>query len=222
LSVTGLLPTWPQFAAFLVASFILAVTPGPGVIYIVTRSLSQGKSSGLASVAGVALGNFCNAVGASVGLATVFAISSMAFTTVKYAGAAYLVYLGIKTIFAGGPAKVAAGPATGVAALQVFRDGFVVALLNPKTALFFAAFLPQFMSAAAPPMAQSVMLGAIFVGIAAMTDTLYAVAAGRVAPLLRRAEGFRAIGRYLTGCAFIGLGLLGALAGERSGSRGRF
>lgn len=104
-----------------------------------------------------------------------FAVSSIAFSIVKYAGAAYLIYLGVRTIFV-------AGPATGAAPARIFRDGFVVALLNPKTALFFAAFLPQFMSGGASPMAQSVVLGAMFVGIAAMTDTLYAVAAGSVAP----------------------------------------
>ncbi|MGH8195119.1 MAG: LysE family translocator [Woeseiaceae bacterium] len=174
------LPTWPPFAAFLAASFILAVTPGPGVFYIVTRSLSQGKSSGLASVAGVALGNFGNAVGASVGLAAVFAVSSIAFSIVKYAGAAYLIYLGVRTIFVAGPAKVVSGPATGAAPARIFRDGFVVALLNPKTALFFVAFLPQFMSNGASPMAQSVVLGAMFVGIAATLKerTLLLEAAG--------------------------------------------
>lgn len=91
------------------------------MFYIVTRSLSQGKSSGLASVAGVALGNFGNAVGASVGLAAVFAVSSIAFSIVKYAGAAYLIYLGVRTIFVAGPAKVVSGPATG-AALAVNPD----------------------------------------------------------------------------------------------------
>jgi len=192
------------FSAFLIASFILAVTPGPGVLYIVTRSLTQGRRLGLASVAGVALGNLGNAVGASIGLAAVFAVSTLAFTVVKYLGAVYLLYLGVQAIRAPrtGDAAVAPAPAS---LARIFRDGFVVALLNPKTAVFFAAFLPQFMNAETPAIVQSVTLGSIFVALAALTDTAYALAAGALAPALVRARGVRAAGRYLTGGAFIGL-----------------
>jgi len=192
------------FSAFLIASFILAVTPGPGVLYIVTRSLTQGRRFGLASVAGVALGNLGNAVGASIGLAAVFAVSTLAFTVVKYLGAVYLLYLGVQAIRTPrtGDAAVAPAPAS---LARIFRDGFVVALLNPKTAVFFAAFLPQFMNAETPAIVQSVTLGSIFVAIAALTDTAYALAAGALAPVLVRARGVRAAGRYLTGGAFIGL-----------------
>jgi len=192
--------------AFLIASVVLAVTPGPGVLYIVIRSLTQGRRSGLASVAGVALGNLGNAVGASIGLAAVFAVSALAFTVVKYLGALYLVYLGVQAIRR--PRAEAESPAPPPASLtRIFRDGFVVALLNPKTAIFFAAFLPQFMSADSPPVVQSLTLGAVFVGIAAVTDTAYAVAAGALAPVLIRARGVRTFGRYLTGSAFISLGV---------------
>jgi threonine/homoserine/homoserine lactone efflux protein len=192
--------------AFLIASVILAVTPGPGVLYIVTRSLTQGRRFGLASVAGVALGNLGNAVGASIGLAAVFAVSALAFTIVKYVGALYLVYLGLLAIRA--PrldrevAKLEPAPLR-----RIFRDGFIVALLNPKTAVFFAAFLPQFMNADSPAIVQSLTLGSVFVAIAAVTDTGYAVAAGALAPVLTRARGVRAAGRYLTGGSFIGLGI---------------
>ncbi|HYO15946.1 MAG TPA: LysE family translocator [Thermoanaerobaculia bacterium] len=210
-----ILPPWPLLSAFLVASFILAVTPGPGVFYIVTRSVMQGRRHGLASVAGVALGNLGNAIGASVGLAALFAVSSVAFTVVKYAGALYLVYLGIQALRA--PQSDGASPAPEPARIsRIFRDGFLVALLNPKTAVFFAAFLPQFMSADAAPILQSLVLGPLFVAIAAVTDTAYALAAGAVAPVLARARGVRAAGRYLTGAAFIGLGVFTALAGARS------
>jgi threonine/homoserine/homoserine lactone efflux protein len=167
--MSSILPTAPVLAAFVMASLILAVTPGPGVFYIVTRSLAQGSRSGLASVAGVALGNFGNAIGAAIGLAALFAISSVAFSTVKYAGAAYLVYLGVRAWCA--PQhdvnRVHVVPAS---VKRVFRDGFIVALLNPKTTLFFAAFLPPFMRADAPPMAQSILLGTIFVAVAAVSD----------------------------------------------------
>jgi len=214
--VQEVLPSWPLLSAFLAASFVLAVTPGPGVFYIVTRSVMQGRRHGIASVLGVALGNLGNAVGASIGLAALFAISALAFTVVKYAGAAYLVYLGFQALRApqADPAAPAPAPAP---LLRIFRDGFVVALLNPKTAIFFAAFLPQFMNPDATPIVQSIALGALFVAIAAVTDTCYAVAAGTVAPMLSRARGVRVLGRYLTGGAFIGLGVFTALGGPRSG-----
>ena len=221
--MSDLFPAPPMLAAFVVASLILAVTPGPGVFYIVTRSLIQGRRSGLASVAGVALGNLGNATGASVGLAALFAVSSLAFAIVKYAGALYLVYLGVQAIRkpavskAGTtslPEEAPASPVVGELR-RIFRDGFLVALLNPKTAVFFAAFLPQFMRLDSASIVQSVALGALFVAIAAVTDTVYALAAGAVAPLLGRARGVRAMGRYATGGAFVGLGLFTAISGER-------
>jgi threonine/homoserine/homoserine lactone efflux protein len=208
-----ILPSWPLLSAFLAASFVLAVTPGPGVFYIVTRSMLQGRRHGMASVLGVALGNLGNAIGASIGLAALFAVSSLAFTVVKYAGALYLIYLGIQALRAPPPSAVeqpAPAPMS-----RIFRDGFVVALLNPKTALFFAAFLPQFMSPEAEPIVQSIALGSLFVAIAALTDTAYALAAGAAAATVSRARGMRGIGRFLTGCAFIGLGVLTALGGSR-------
>ena len=212
--MSELLPAWPLLSAFLVASFVLAVTPGPGVFYVVTRSLLQGRRFGLASVGGVALGNLGNALGASIGLATLFAMSAVAFTVVKYAGAVYLVWLGIKALRARPYDTRAPLPTAPMG--RIFRDGFVVALLNPKTAIFFAAFLPQFMSPDAPAILQSMLLGSIFVAMAAVTDTGYAFAAGAVAPALARARGAGAAGRYLTGGAFIGLGLFTALASSRA------
>jgi threonine/homoserine/homoserine lactone efflux protein len=236
--MSDLLPPWPMLSAFFAASFVLAVTPGPGVFYIVTRSLLQGRRVGLASVAGVALGNLGNALGASIGLAALFAVSSLAFLVVKYAGALYLVVLGVRVLrtpaASDQEAKAAAsslarrdegaGASASISvtgtrspALRVFRDGFVVALLNPKTAIFFAAFLPQFMGVGSVPVLRSVALGSIFVAIAATTDTMYALTAGVVSPMLARASGAAAWGRYFTGGAFIGLGVFTALTGVRSG-----
>ena len=212
--MTDLIPPWPLFSAFLLASVVLAITPGPGVFYIVTRSLVQGRRHGLISVAGVALGNFGNALAASVGLAAVFAVSALAFSVVKYVGAAYLVYLGVRTLRS--PAVESRSAPASAPLHRVFRDGFIVALLNPKTTVFFAAFLPQFLSANAAPMAQSIALGALFVAIAAVTDSVYALAAGTVAPKLR-ASGMPRISRWLGGGVFISLGILTALAGSRGG-----
>jgi threonine/homoserine/homoserine lactone efflux protein len=215
--VSELLPPWPLSGAFVAASLVLAVTPGPGVFYIVTRSATQGRLSGLASVAGVALGNLGNAVGASLGLAALFAVSSVAFMAVKYLGALYLIYLGIRALRA--PAQsftVDAAPLARAALRTIFVHGFVVALLNPKTAIFFAAFLPQFIAAPSAPLAQTLGLGGVFVLIAALTDSLYALMAGAMRPWLQRASGVAAAGRYVSGGAFIGLGLLTALFGQRA------
>jgi threonine/homoserine/homoserine lactone efflux protein len=230
------LPPWPLLAAFLAASFVLAVTPGPGVFYIVTRSLAQGRRAGLASVGGVAFGNFGNALAASIGLAALLAASATAFLVVKYAGAAYLVWLGVQAIRGGhaaagspppanhapsGPPSVADGAFTRPAGAaprlrRIFRDGFIVALLNPKTAVFFAAFLPQFMNPAASPAIQIVVLGAIFVAIAGTTDTIYATAAGSLGSLVRGTPALSTAGRYASGGAFIGLGRCTALSGARA------
>lgn len=208
-------PAWPVLAAFAIASLVLAATPGPGVLYIVTRALAQGRRAGLASVAGVALGNLGNALAASLGLAALLAVSTLAFDIVKYAGAAYLLYLGIKALRAP-PAPTTDAPRLAPPSPRVIlRDGFFVALLNPKTALFFAAFLPQFIDPALPAMTQSVLFAAAFVTIAACTDTAYVLAAGAAAPALGHLKRGRASGRYLTAAIYIGLGLFTAASGSR-------
>lgn len=209
------LPPLPLFLAFLVASFALAITPGPGVLYIVTRSLGQGRKAGLASVAGVALGNLGNALGASLGLAALFAVSSTAFTIVKFAGAFYLFALGISTLRNTGesasPSEMSSPSAT-----RILRDGFLVALLNPKTTLFFAAFLPQFLGEAAGTPVRCLTLGVLFVLIAATTDSLYAMLAGFIAPFLKNMKSAGSLGRYVSGTIYMGLGLLTACAGSKS------
>jgi threonine/homoserine/homoserine lactone efflux protein len=215
--VSGFLPPWPLLAAFLAASFVLAVTPGPGVLYIVTRSAAQGPSAGLASVGGVAMGNLGNAAAASLGLAALFAVSTSAFLAVKCLGALYLVYLGVRALRARAfvPAR-GADPASAPTDLRrIFADGFVVALFNPKTTLFFAAFLPQFLPASAGA-GRTLAMGAIFVLIAATTDSGYALASGLAR---RRLAGRRlggSLGRYLCGGTYIGLGVLAALTGQRA------
>jgi threonine/homoserine/homoserine lactone efflux protein len=207
----------PLLSAFMLASFALAITPGPGVFYIVTRSVAQGRRAGIASVAGVALGNFTNAVGASVGLAALFAVSAFAFSIVKYGGAFYLVFLGIRALSRPAAPCEPAAPARPNSGVRILRAGFVVALLNPKTAMFFAAFLPQFLSTTAPPVLPSIALSALFVAIAAITDTAYALTAGTIAPMLFRAQGAQSFGRYLSASALISLGAFNALAGARHG-----
>lgn len=214
--MSSLLPPLPLFGAFLAASLILAVTPGPGVLYIVTRSMTQGRKSGMTSVGGVALGNLGNAAGAALGLAALFAVSSLAFTIVKYAGAAYLVYLGVRTLRSPRSQPVSERAPGSSLPSRIFRDGFVVALLNPKTTLFFAAFLPQFLPTSHASVMQPLALGVIFVLIAATTDSLYALAAGSVKPWLTGGNGLRGFGRSLTGSIYIGLGFFAAFVDPRA------
>lgn len=205
----------PTLLTFLAASLLLAITPGPAVIYLLTQTLGQGRKAGLASVGGVALGNVGNAAAASAGLAAVFAASAAAFMLVKFAGAAYLLYLGIKTLRAK-PVIPATAVHRRAPPARLFRDGFLVALLNPKTALFFAALLPQFIQPGASTLGQSLMLACVFISIAMCTDTIYVLCASALAASIRRRSAWRAYGRYLSAATFIGLGAYAALASPRS------
>ncbi len=213
--MNDILPSLPLLLLFLAATVVLAVTPGPGVVYIVTRTLTQGRASGLASVAGVALGNFGNATAASVGLAALLATSATAFEWVRYAGAAYLGYLGVQAL----RSQPAASPGATAAAStwQVLGQGFLVALLNPKTALFFAAFLPQFMQPTTAPVLQALVLGAIFVAVAAASDCGYVLLASVLAPALRASQRSAGLGRYVAATVYIALGIYAALSGARPG-----
>jgi len=211
--MNDLLPSLPLLLAFLAAAFILAVTPGPGVVYIVTRTLAQGRTCGLASVAGVALGNFGNAAAAAVGLAALLAASATAFDLVKFAGATYLFYLGVQALRSkpsGAPAATAP-----LGNWQVLRQGLLVALLNPKTTLFFAAFLPQFMQPTATPVLQALALSAIFVAVAAASDSGYVLLASILAPALQTSRGAVGLGRYVAAIVYFALGIYAAFSGTR-------
>ena len=206
-----MLPDTPLLLAFVGASLLLAITPGPAVVYVVARTLAQGRACGLSSVAGVALGNLANALAAALGLAALFAVSAAAFTAVKWAGAAYLVYLGVRMWRTAAPAVDTAPQVPAQPLRRVFRDGFLVAVLNPKTTLFFAAFLPQFMDSHGSALMQTLALAGVFIAIAACTDVIYVLTANLLAPRLGRAARHRLWGNRLAGTSFIGLGLLTAM-----------
>lgn len=211
--MTDLLPSLPLLLAFLAAAFVLAVTPGPGVVYIVTRTLAQGRTGGLASVAGVALGNFGNAAAAAVGLAALLEASATAFEVVKFAGVTYLFYLGIQAL-----RNKPSDQPSAIAPLgkwQVLRQGLLVAFLNPKTTLFFAAFLPQFMQPTASPVLQALALSAIFVAVAAASDSGYVLLASALAPTLQASRRAVGLGRYLAAIVYFALGLYAAFTGSR-------
>jgi threonine/homoserine/homoserine lactone efflux protein len=194
-------------ALFMAASLALAVVPGPAVLYIVARSVDQGRGAGLVSALGIGTGGLVHVIAATIGLSSLLASSATAFTAVKYAGAAYLVALGVRRLLTREhvPDEISRPP---VGRRRIFRDGVVVNVLNPKTALFFLAFLPQFVdpNAAAAPL-QIFLLGLIFVAIALSTDSVWALAAGTLGGWLRRSRWYLGVKRWVTGTVFVALGL---------------
>ncbi len=202
---------FPDSTALLLFSFAaiaLLLIPGPAVIYVVVQSAEQGRRIGLASVAGIHLGTLVHVTAATVGLSALIVASAVAFSVVTYAGAAYLIYVGIRKLLDRSDA-----PDVGrrrESRRRAFVRGAVVNILNPKTALFFLAFLPQFVDPDRGGVwSQALILGFVFVGLGLVTDSLYALAAGTIGDLLRRRR--RALS-YGSGVAFIGLGTLAALA----------
>ena len=203
-----------SLVVFLVAALGLLLVPGPAVIYIVTRSVSQGRRAGIASVLGIELAGLCHAAAAAFGLSAILLASSVAFSAVKYVGAAYLVYLGIRAIFSKQkPIEVDNAAAPDLA--QLFRKGFLVNLLNPKTALFFYAFLPQFVSPArGSTIVQILALGIMFVLLATITDSTYALVTSGVGRLIMRRPGFQRVQKYVTGGIYLTLGIAAAVSGS--------
>jgi threonine/homoserine/homoserine lactone efflux protein len=203
------LPAWPLLAAFIAASLALAITPGPGVIYIVTRSLSQGRAAGFASVAGIALGNALNATVAALGLAAVLAASALLYAALKYLGAAYLFFLAWQMLRRPDASPGNASPAV-ARPMKAFRDGIIVAVLNPKTALFYAALLPQFVDAPAEFTRQALMLGGLFVLIAGISDSTYVLLSRGIAAHLGGMTRGLKVGRYAAAAMYAALGVLAA------------
>jgi threonine/homoserine/homoserine lactone efflux protein len=195
---------------FALASLALAVVPGPAVLYIVAQSVHGGRRAGAASALGVASGGLFHVLAAVVGLSALIAASAEAFTVVKLAGAAYLVYLGVRTLLSADDRI--GGRIAEPTLLRTYRQGIVVNVLNPKTALFFVAFLPQFVDPDGPARAQLAVLGAIFVVIALSSDLVWALVAGSAAEMLKHSRAFLRAQRYVSGTVFIGLGALAAVA----------
>jgi threonine/homoserine/homoserine lactone efflux protein len=197
---------------FVVASAVLLLTPGPAVLYIVARSVEQGRVAGLVSVLGIHLGTIVHITAAAAGLSALVVSSALAFAIVKYLGAAYLIWTGIRTLMAkdADPDQLEV-PAEPLG--RVFRDGFVVNLFNPKTAIFFLAFLPQFVDPARGAIHwQIFILGLTFMGLGILSDGMFALVAGTAGEFLRRNQRFLRARRWFAGTSFIGLGLTAALA----------
>ncbi|HEY3067471.1 MAG TPA: LysE family translocator [Methylomirabilota bacterium] len=196
-----------SLSLFIVAALALLLTPGPAVLYIVTRSLDGGRRAGLISVLGVHVGTLVHVVAAAAGLSALLATSVVAFTAVKYLGGAYLIYLGVRRLLDRSLSVTSPSPGR-TGSRRAFVDGVVVNVLNPKTALFFLAFLPQFVDVSRGAAGIQVLgLGLLFVLLGLITDSLYAVGAGTAAQWLRRSPRFLRSERWISGTMYIGLGL---------------
>lgn len=208
------MPTLPTLALFLLAAFGLLIAPGPAVLYVVTRSVEQGRRAGLASMAGVEMASLVHTAAAALGLSALLLTSALAFSIVKYLGAAYLIYLGLRTLLK--PDKSSQVQIqVPKRSSQLFTQGFLVNLMNPKTALFFYAFLPQFVDPSRGAAVEQILLfGAIFTLMASCTDSLYALLGSTVGTLLRRSASLRRIQRYVTGSVYIALGITTAVIGS--------
>ena len=204
-----------QLILFMSAALALLLVPGPAVLYITARSASQGRLAGLVSVFAIETANLLQALAAALGLSAILLSSALAFDMVKYLGAAYLVYLGIRKLMAS-ETELEKEAIQRESLARIYWQGLVVNMLNPKTALFFFAFLPQFVDPARGSVtAQTVLLGSIFVGLGILTDSMYALLASSLAGKLTANRGFQKGQRYFAGLVYVGLGITTALTGSR-------
>lgn len=212
-SLLETLPTATTLALFTGATLALFVMPGPATMYLVARAIGQGRAAGLASAFAIATGDVVHVVAATVGLSALLMTSAATFTIVKWAGAAYLVWIGVRTWRSGEAPTDRATVPSGQSVSEVFREGFLVEVLNPKTALFFLAFVPQFVD----PMrgavwVQFLALGITFVALSAAFCALLVTVASSARRLFEGTSRSRRTARWATGGVFVGLGVIAALA----------
>ncbi len=207
------MPSWSTFAVFAVASIAVLVIPGPAVLYIVTRSVDEGRAAGLASVVGVHIGTVVHVSAAALGISALLASSSVAFMVVKVCGAVYLVAIGVRRILVRDPRAEDAVPVR-APLRRVVATGVIVNVLNPKTALFFLAFLPQFIDPARGAVAlQVVALGGVFIALGLVSDGTYALVGSAAGGWLRK-RVLRSRGqRFVSGGVYVALGTAAALTG---------
>ena len=206
------MPDTATLLVFAAAALALIVVPGPAVLYIVSQSIDRGRLAGFVSALGIAAGALVHVLAAAVGLSSILVSSATAFNVVKYAGAAYLIGMGIWTILRRRDEEPVSAPSERRLRRR-FGQGVVVNVLNPKTALFFFAFLPQFVDPdQGAPALQIAVLGLVFVAIAVVSDSAWALAAGTASQRLRGSRRFLSVQRYVSGSVFVGLGALTAAA----------
>jgi threonine/homoserine/homoserine lactone efflux protein len=209
-------PSSISLLGFVAAALVILLIPGPGVLYVVARSIDQGRRAGLVSVLGLSAGVFVHIAAAVAGISAILLASATAFGIVKTLGAGYLIYLGLRALFA--RRKAAGVEAVVSRAMQrLFMDGVFVSILNPKIAVFFLAFLPQFVEPSRGPVPQQILLlGLIYVALALITDSGYALLADRVRRWLGGRIGQGPLPRYVSGSVYLGLGVSTALTGQRN------
>lgn len=209
------MPAPSTLVLFALAALVLVAIPGPNHVYIVTRSITQGRRAGLASAFGVETGTLVHITAAAIGLSAVIASSTVAFNIVKYLGAGYLLWLGLRTLLRAEPLELDTA-LTRSPIRRIFAEGVIVNVLNPKVALFFLAFLPQFLDPGRGALpVQILVLGLILVVLATGSDVLYAITADALGGWLRRRPAFLRRQHYLTGGVYLALGAAAALTGER-------
>jgi threonine/homoserine/homoserine lactone efflux protein len=210
-----LMPNSAQLPLFVVAALTLLLIPGPSVLYILTRSVDQGRLAGFISVLGIQTGTLFHVAGAALGLSAILLSSALAFSIVKYLGAAYLIYLGVRKLLSREEIRPDETTVEKASYRRIYSQGVIVNVLNPKTALFFFAFLPQFVDtdrgAVAP---QMLFLGIVFTLMALCTDGMYAFLAGTLGNRLKSSLRFWRAQKYFAGSVYIGLGLTTALSGS--------
>ena len=208
------MPDVPTLAVFAVTAFALLLVPGPVTLYIVARGIDQGRRAALVSVLGIQAGDAVHIAAAAVGLSAVLVSSAVAFSIVKYAGAAYLIYLGLRTLLTR-PKPHVSDASVELSLRRIFVQGAVVNILNPKTALSFFAFLPQFVDPSRGSVAgQIVVLGGLFMALGLVADGAYVLLDGTLGGWLRDSVRFVRVRRYVTGGTYLALGTAAALGGS--------
>ena len=211
------MPETHTLLLFVPVALGLLVVPGPAVLYIVTRSIDQGWAAGIASVLGIHTGSLVHVGAAAAGLSALLVSSSLAFLVVKYAGAAYLVVLGIRKLVRKDAEDPAADGVPPRSLRRIYAQGIVVNILNPKTALFFLALLPQFVDVGRGAVwVQMVVLGMTFIALGMLSDGTYAFLGARAGGWLRGSARYRTVQRYASGAIYVSLGAAAALSGSRS------
>jgi len=202
-------------AVFALAALAILAVPGPAVVYIVTRSIDQGRGAGLASVLGIHVGTLVHLTAATVGLSAILVSSATAFTVVKALGALYLIVIGIRTLLGRADPADTDPQRPPRRRRRDFAEGVVVNILNPKTALFFLAFLPQFVDPARGQASlQILVLGLTFMLLGLVTDSIWALAAGSAGETLRKSRRWAQVQRYVSGSVFVALGVVTAFTGS--------
>jgi threonine/homoserine/homoserine lactone efflux protein len=210
------MPTTHSILLFIAAALALNLSPGPSILYILSRSVGQGREAGLVSVFGLATATLIHAVAMALGLSTLLLYSPLAFAVVKYVGAAYLIYLGLSALLSRGAFHAATTSAAPLSLGAVYRQGVVTDLLNPKVALFFISFLPQFVDpSAGSPTLQILIFGLLFHVTGVPVNLMVALAGGRLATLLARRPSWARVQNWISGTVLVALGLRLALSEQR-------